>query len=311
MGGRSSEHDISLETGKNVIRAIAPPYEAIPIRLTRDNIWIFKGERVKPEDALSNVDVVFQAMHGEYGEDGRMQSLLEQLGVPYTGSGPLASHRAMDKIVSRRMFEKAGIPVPEYLPLNAPFESTPASEHVLAAIRGPWVVKPVHCGSSVGVSLVRDPRDLPSALEHARTYDRSVLIEQYLNGREVTCGVIEGFPRRGVHPLPVTEIRPENGHTFFDYEAKYSPATHEITPAPISRATTHLVQYLAKRAYDCLGCRGYARADFILSNGRPYLLEVNTLPGLTVNSLFPKAAAVAGLRFEKLVTHLIRYALRR
>jgi len=311
MGGKSSEHDVSLETGKNIIRHMPEEFEALPIRLTRDNDWIFRGKQSTPEEALLEVDLIFNAMHGEFGEDGRMQSLLERFHVPYTGSGPSACHLAMNKVASKKIFQRYHIPVPRYQIVSA-FEKNSlrnVSERVLASLKGPWIVKPANRGSSIGVSLVKDPRDIGETIKNALDIDHTVIVEDYIPGKEITCSVIEAFPTKGVHSLPLTEIRPKSGSMFFDFKAKYSPDTEEITPAPLSRGANDLVQYLAKRAHTALGCKGYSRADFILTGDNAYLLEVNALPGMTAQSLFPKTARAAGVPFEELVRHLITHAI--
>ncbi len=306
MGGKSSEHEVSLETGKNVIRALTNPYTPVPVRLTRDNEWTMEGKVVPPHEAFGAMDIAFIAMHGEYGEDGRLQALLASHRVPYTGSGPLASHLAMHKNLSKRVFERAGIPTPRWVELRA-YEKEPvhhAVERVTAALHGPWVVKPASKGSSIGVRVVRDQRELGGAIAQTFSLDPVVLVEQYHAGREITCGVLERFPMAGVNALPPTEIRVV-GEPFFTYGAKYNPTTEEITPAPLPKGALHLVQHLAKRAHTALGCEGYSRSDFIVADSGVYLLEVNTLPGLTETSLFPKAAAAAGMDFEHLVHHLL------
>lgn len=312
MGGKSSEHEISLETGEQVLRALdSNTYRAVPIVITKENQWTESGTTRSPEELLRNVDLIFNAMHGEYGEDGRIQALLEFFGVPYTGSGVAASALSMDKPKSRALFRFFQLNTPTDL-LFKESSHTPLQEKANVVLqsnpRGPWVVKPAHCGSSVGVSVVRDAMQLPDAMARAFAYDPEILIEEYLDGVEVTCGVLQDFSGSELYALPPVQIIPPQDHDFFDYNAKYSGATQEIVPAPLARTMLDALQHAACEAHRILGCRGYSRTDMIIVNGTPFVLELNTLPGLTPMSLFPKAAKAAGLGFPELIDHLVRLA---
>ncbi|HEX6737692.1 MAG TPA: D-alanine--D-alanine ligase, partial [Vicinamibacteria bacterium] len=255
------------------------------------------------------VDVAFIALHGAYGEDGTLQGMLELLGIPYVGSGVLASALAMDKAMAKKMMAAEGIPTPRGIRLaRAAFnEDRAAALRLAEAVGVPAVVKPSRQGSSIGMSLVERPEDLPAALAHGFAYDSEVLVEERVAGTELTVGVIGN---REPIALPVVEIVPKRA--FFDYRAKYDPAlSEEICPARLPALVAEQARELGLRAHRALGCRGLSRTDMILAEGDRGLvvLEVNTLPGMTVNSLLPKAAAAAGIPFGELLHRLVQLAL--
>jgi len=254
--------------------------------------------------------VAFNAMHGPVGEDGTVQALFALAGVAMTGSGIAASALAMDKIRSRDIFRSAGLDIPKGVAWSERSgRPRPATAEVDAQIGFPCIVKPAAGGSSFGVTLVRYARDLDHALDKALDEGTDLLVEEYVRGTELTCGVLE--MRGQLTPLAVTQIKPLKGE-FFDYEAKYSPgAAEEVTPAPISDDDSMVVQSAAMVAHKALGCSGYSRADFILTaEGRLVILEVNTLPGMTRTSLLPQGAAAKGIGMGTLVGHMIAAALR-
>ena len=259
-----------------------------------------------------DIDVVFIALHGPYGEDGTVQGLLELLGIPYTGSGVLASALAMDKLRSRQVLQASGLPVPAWILLDA--AQWPAGRAELARRTGrdlgyPCVVKPNAQGSSIGVTIVREEAALDAAVELALGYGTVVLIEEYLRGTELTCGILED-PDTGVpQALPVIEIVPKR--EFFTYEAKYQGASEEICPARISASHAAKAQDLALRAHTVLGCEGFSRVDLFLCGTDVVVLEVNTIPGLTEGSLIPLAARAAGIEYPELLDQMIAAALRR
>lgn len=286
MGGRSAEREVSLKTGAAVLAALhRTGYDAAGIDVDGGIVERLARERV---------ELAFIALHGRFGEDGAIQGLLEVLGVPYTGSGILASALGMDKVVSRRLFEAAGLPVPRYLLVTGP---TPPPS---LPFPYPVVVKPNGEGSSVGVSIVRRPSELAAALETAFRYDRRVLIESYVAGKEIQVGIL------GDRALGAIEIRPKT--EFYDYTAKYTPGMSEhIFPAPLSPEVTRRTLEVSLDAFHALGCEGYGRVDCLVdSAGTPYILEVNTLPGLTETSLLPDIARGVGISFDALVAAIVR-----
>ncbi len=261
-----------------------------------------------PSGGGTRIDVAFLALHGPYGEDGTLQGLLDLVGIPYVGSGTLASALAMDKVMARRVFAGEGIPTARARVLARPeFRADPAGV-AAATARAilPAVVKPARQGSSIGMSLVADAGAMEAALQAAFTYDPRVLVEERLVGNELTVGVLGN---RTLQALPVVEI--VSKRTFFDFKAKYDPAcSDEICPARIPAEVAAGAQDLALRAHRALDCRGLSRVDMIATPERGiFVLEVNTLPGMTVNSLLPKAALAAGIPFPDLLERLIGLAL--
>jgi D-alanine-D-alanine ligase len=253
------------------------------------------------------VDVVFIALHGPWGEDGTLQGLLELVGVPFVGSGTLASALAMDKAMAKTVLGARGLPVPADVEVTrAEWKACPAAALERAGAVLPAVVKPVRQGSSIGMSLAGDAESLRDALEEALRHDSRALVEERLSGVELSVGVLGN---RELQALPPIEIVPKR--SFFDYRAKYDASlSDEICPARIGEALAAEVQELALAAHRALGCRGLSRTDMIADAERGVrVLEVNTMPGMTVNSLLPKAAKVAGIDFPELLDRLVRLAL--
>ncbi len=258
------------------------------------------------------VDVAFIAMHGPHGEDGTMQGLLELLGVPYTGSGVLASALAMDKLRSRQIFEWYRIPVPAYCSITQSRwrDRNDVHHEVAKALGYPCVVKPNALGSSIGVSLVQDPSTLDRAEDTAFTYGPVVLVEEYIQGTELTCGVLDDLRHGEPTPLPLIEILPHG--EFYTYDAKYAlGGSDHVVPARVPGEVTERAQALAVRAHQALGCAGMSRVDMIARGKDVVVLEVNTIPGMTSTSLLPEGAKAAGIAFPELLDRLIQDALKR
>lgn len=259
-----------------------------------------------------HVDVAFIAMHGPFGEDGTVQGLLELLGIPYTGSNVLASALAMDKLRSRQLFEWNRIPVPGYLSVTGPVWRDRAHIHrqVAQELGYPCVVKPNAAGSSIGVSLVRASTALDAAIEAAFAYGPTVLVEEYVSGTEITCGIVDDPTTGDPVALPLIEVVPHA--EFYDYQAKYTAgASEHVIPARVSAQVAEQAEALALRAYRALGCEGMSRVDMIAREDDIVVLEVNTIPGMTATSLLPDAAKAAGITFPELLDRIIRSALRR
>jgi D-alanine-D-alanine ligase len=332
MGGRSTEREISLLTGKMVLDALDPAkYDAVPVDAAAlgrlpgapqpaladgplpggitppTGLAAGAPAVMAPEGDPTRPDVAFIALHGRYGEDGTVQGFLELLGIPYTGSGVLASAAAMSKRMSKRLFRSEGIPTPPDVVLEDPDER----DAFLAAWREgktgvslPCVVKPDEQGSTIGITIVREPEQMGPALDLAFKYDRTVLIEQFVEGIEITAALLGN---RDPQVLPLVEIVPKGG--FYDYERKYTPgATDEIVPARIPEPQAEVARELAVRCHRLFGCRGMSRVDMIVAPDAVWVLEVNTIPGMTPTSLLPRAAAAAGISFTQLVDRLIRLA---
>lgn len=308
MGGPSSEHEVSLESGKNMIEHLdIQKYQPIPIKILKNGQWRINGRPASYTEILKKIDFALLALHGEFGEDGRLQALLEMHRIPYSGSGMGASALAMDKKHSRDLFKLAGLNVPRTLHLKKGENYSFLLGFFISKVsRFPVVIKPCSRGSSVGVSICETDSQLNKAIKEAFKYDDDILVEEFIKGIELTCGVLENHNGQKYFALPVTQIVPVK-HKFFNYKAKYTAgATHEITPAQIEEGIYKKVQDVAVKAHQILGCRGYSRTDMIVKNGGTvYVLELNTLPGVTKTSLFPQQAKAAGLTFTQLLDHII------
>jgi D-alanine-D-alanine ligase len=261
---------------------------------------------LSPREGGPGIDVAFLALHGPYGEDGTIQGFLDLIGIPYVGSGTLASAIAMDKAVAKRLLDQAGIPTPLGVVISRhDFRADAKGQIARAAAFLPAVVKPSRQGSSIGMSLASTGAELAPALETAFSFDSRVLVEERLQGPELTVGIIGN---RDLTALPVVEIVPKKA--FFDYQAKYDPSfSEEICPARISEGDRSAAQKVATDAHRALECRGLSRVDLILAPKGPVVLEVNTIPGMTINSLLPKAAREAGIPFPELLHSLVQLAL--
>ncbi len=351
FGGRSGEHEVSLTSAASVLGALDPEkYDVVPIGITRDGHWrvgsgaqqlLASGERALPAvlengalvtasvdptgpklvpidsaraagDIPRELDVVFPVLHGTFGEDGTVQGLLELAGIPYIGAGVLASAVGMDKDVMKRLFRDAGLPVvPWIIVMRSDWESDPKRVRKLVEkkFRYPVFVKPANLGSSVGISKVKKPSELVPAIDLAAQYDRKILVEKGINAREIECSVLgNDNPVASV----AGEVVPVN--EFYDYEAKYvKPGSELIIPAKLTRAQAARVQELAVRAFRALDGAGMGRVDFLLDRktGKVYVNEINTIPGFTPISMYPKLWEASGLPYPKLLDRLIELALER
>jgi len=300
-GGRSAEREVSLKSGAQVqqaLRGMGHEAEAVDIDL-------------KTWDVLRDggFDCVFNALHGRFGEDGTVQGMLELLGLPYTGSSVLASALCMDKARANEMMAGAGLHVPEFEELEIK-EGVAADvvERLVGRYGRPLVVKPVREGSTIGITIAQDAEQLASGLVLAARYDRRVLVQRFQSGTEITVGVLA---TPDLQVLPTLEIVSDN--PVYDYDAKYTAGkSHHIIPARIPEAAQAASAQAAGRAFTLLGCSGMARVDIIVDgSGTPWLLEVNTVPGLTALSLLPDAARAAGIEFDQLVKRLVEHAIGR
>lgn len=311
-GGPSSEYDISLKTGASVLKNLPKEkYEARDIFISKDGQWHFRGMPIAPEKVIEQVDVIFNAMHGEYGEDGTVQKILDTFSIPYTGSTAFASAIGMNKLLTKQGIEFTDIQTPQHIVLDAPEDIEKDTCDIFRTFTQPSVVKPIVGGSSVGVTVARSYEDLKNGVYKAIGYSPRVLIEEYIHGREVTCGVVEKFRGEELHAFMPIEIIPPEKNGFFDYTAKYSGCTQEICPASFDAVIKEEIQRLAKEVHTALGLRHYSRSDFIVSPHGIYFLEVNTLPGLTEESLIPKSLSAAGSSLPEFLDHLIELALNR
>ncbi len=298
-GGVSSERDVSLSGALEVEKALDKSrYEV--------HRYDPKYDLKKLVSESSMLDAAFILLHGRYGEDGTIQGMLDLLGVPYQGSGVLGSSLAMDKHLSKVVYRAAGMDTPDWVLLDGKAEL--CAKHLVHRLGLPAIVKPACQGSSVGMTKVNDVDELEPAVEQAFKYDSRVIVEQFISGRELTSGVI-GLS--DLQALPIVEICPREGHLFFDTEAKYKVGEcDEICPAEIEESTAEKAKSIGVMAHKALNLRGYSRTDLILSDsGRLYVLETNTIPGMTPTSLLPLAAEKAGISFSRLLDMLIEFAL--
>lgn len=315
MGGLSSERDVSMRSGLAVYQSLQERgYNVVPVDVNRDVVGMLKKEKVK---------LAFLALHGGTGENGAMQGMLEVLGIPYTGSGVLASALAMDKEMSKKIFAYHGLPAAPFVVVRrrkrskrhgaeeGPADAVPDVTGAYAfppapspSFAAPWVVKPVAEGSSIGVSIVKEEGALHSCLERTFSLGERLIVEQFIQGRELHIGIL------GDRVLGGVEVRPSL--EFYNYEAKYtSGLTEYIIPPEVDGPVLETVQEMALKAHRTLGCSGASRVDFIVDeNDKPYILEVNTLPGMTTTSLLPKIARSAGLEFHDLIEEIVRIALK-
>jgi len=309
-GGVGSEYDVSLKTGGNVLKNIPQDkYSVFDVLVTKDGKWHINGFPTTLEKLSRNVDVIFNALHGEYGEDGKIQRELAQFSIPHTGSSAFASAISMNKALAKYYFKQAGIKTPECAIIKENDSIENSVHRVFKKFSGPYVIKPISSGSSVGVYIVKDFSNLLDTIEKELQYSDTVLVEEYIPGREITCGVVDGTKQSKPYAVyPVEIITPEELE-FFDYNAKYDGKTLEICPANLFPDTTKRIQDLAIRAHEALGLRHYSRSDFILSKRGLYILETNSLPGLTEESLFPKALKTTGLEFPEFLDYVLTLAL--
>jgi D-alanine-D-alanine ligase len=350
FGGRSGEHEVSLQSAASIMRALDPAkYEVVPIGITRQGRWLLGREGIGqgPEESLRHalqsgkpvtacvdptgpqliplnalpaverarlprLDVIFPALHGTFGEDGTVQGLLELAGIPYVGAGVLGSAAGMDKDVMKRLFRDGGLPVaPWILVLRSAWEENqPAVCKAIARqIRYPLFVKPANLGSSVGISKVHRASELSSALENAARYDRKILVEKAVNAREIECAVLgNDHPQASVPG----EVVPAN--EFYDYEAKYLKAGSKLLiPAPLTPAQTRKAQDYSLRAFRAVDCAGMGRVDMLLDRktGKLYVNEINTIPGFTSISMYPKLWEASGLSYRQLIDRLVKLAIER
>jgi D-alanine-D-alanine ligase len=349
MGGRSSEREVSLSTGRQVLQALDPGrYDSFSVDTAAIGMAPeLAGEReylaeesvgrdapcgsgsapLSPDGFATSLapardplaaggeltgarrpDVAVICLHGRYGEDGTVQGLLELMEIPYTGSGVLASALAMNKIMSKLVFRAHGIPTPADVALRGRAEADRFLDEFRAGaapLAPPVIVKPNRQGSTIGVTIVRDPDEMPAALTTALAYDREILVERLIAGTEITASILGSDE---LQVLPLIEIVPSTG--FYDYERKYTPgATEEIVPARIALEQAERARDLARRAHRALGCRGVSRVDMLVDEDDVWVLEVNTIPGMTPTSLLPRAAAAAGIPFPRLLDRMIELAL--
>ena len=310
-GGLGSEYYVSLRTGSNVLANLPRDrYEPHDILITQEGEWNIDGVPTRPAKLSQHVDVVFNALHGEFGEDGKVQNILDIFGVPYTGSTAVPSAIGMNKELAKKHFLNAGIRVPLGVVVSRGDEIGEIAERVRETLKAPYVVKPLTCGSSVGLSLVQGESELVPALERALSYCEKALVEEYVHGREITVGVVDGADGLSAYTMPPLEVMLPPG-SVFDYEQKYRTGVSPVGVARAYESEKQVLEHIALSAHRELGARHYATYDFIMTNKGPYLLEVNTLPGLTDTSMFSKALTARNLSMPEFLDYVLGLALQK
>lgn len=308
-GGVSGEYDVSLKTGASVLRQLPEKYKGVDIVVDKLGTWHFNGVARSPERIFPHMDVVFNALHGYWGEDGKVQKLLDQHGVRYTGSEALASAIGMNKIAAKNFFTTNGLLTPAFTTIARGEDIEARAVELFRAFHQPSVVKAATGGSSIGVGIAKNFRQFKNCIYEALYYSNTVLIEEMIEGREATCAVVDNFRDTRHYAFPPIEIIPPPTHSFFDYESKYDGSTREVCPAHFPLATKRAIERAAIAAHKTVGARHYSRSDFIVSPRGIYILEINTLPGLTEASLLPKACAAVGLSLPNFLDHVVSLAL--
>ncbi|MFA5934306.1 MAG: D-alanine--D-alanine ligase [Candidatus Paceibacterota bacterium] len=309
-GGPSRESEVSFKTGKSVLENLPDKYIPTDVFISKNGGWYVDGVSVAPAKVFRDVDVVFNALHGEYGEDGKVQQLMNHFGVKYTGSKALASAIGMNKVLAKDFFIKAGLKTPVYIVVKKGENTEEKAQEIFKTFPMPAIVKPGGSGSSLGVTIVKSVKDIIPAMEEAFRHSDFLIVEEFIQGREATCGVIENFREKSIYPLLPIEILKPREIGFWGYDEKYSGCSEEVCPGNFSSKEKETIQNMAVEAHRVLGLRHYSRSDFIVSHKRGiYILEVNSLPGLTKESLLPKSLEAIGCAFPHFLDHIITLAL--
>lgn len=324
-GGISSKYEVSLKTGSNVLSHLRADklnekYKAIDILIDKEGVWHINGKPVAIEDVFHSVDVIFNALHGDFGEDGKVQQMLDQWKIPYTGSGAFASALGYNKVLAKEQFGLLGIKTPSHIIVPKYDEedgdikvySKKTAKQIHDKLSPPWIVKPLSGGSSVGMRMCKTYPELMDAFLDGVNKEVDVLVEEMIEGKEATVGVIDNFRDKAVYVLPATEIRVHKRKDFFDFEAKYKGMSEEICPGNFTNSEKLELEKLASLIHIGLNLSHYSRSDFIIHPKKGiYALEVNTLPGLTDESLVPKMLKAVGADVPTFIDHILKLALKR
>lgn len=311
-GGPSSESEVSLKTGATVLKHLnRDKFIPVDVFIDKAGQWHIDGAPGNVLDLRHRADAVLIALHGSYGEDGTIQRQLESIQMPYAGSGVMASALAMHKGKAKKIFVDHGLSVAPGMVVYVPDITDTLVRDMFRSLPLPLIVKPMSGGSSVGMTVAHSFHELYDAINAAAEHDTEILIESMIRGKEATCGIIEDFRGEAHYALMPIEIIPPQDARFFSYDAKYSGASQEICPGRFSKEETQAIQNAARTAHKALGARHYSRSDFILTPKGLYILETNTLPGLTEESLVPKALEAAGCTLSQFIDHVVGKTVRR
>ncbi len=310
-GGASREHEVSVKTGSHVMRNLPDKYVAVDIFVDKSGVWHVAGVAQSPDKALRKVDVIWNALHGEYGEDGTVQNLLATFGVPFTGSDRISSALTMHKSHAKNALKRHGIKSPYHKVINKEDTTEASVLELFNTAPNPSVVKPINSGSSIGVSVASTLAELRSAIEKGFAISPKLLIEEYIQGREATCGVIGGFRGEDIYTLMPVEVENQKDSKFFDYEGKYVSKSKLHHPGRFSAMEKEAIQKATRVAHTTLGLRHYSRSDFIVHPKRGiYFLETNSLPGLYADSPFTESLNAVGSSVGEFIGHVLDLALR-
>ena len=311
-GGPSNQYDVSLKTGASILNNLPKDkYTTRDIFIDKNGDWFVHGLPTKPHEALTHIDVAFNALHGHYGEDGKIQHIFEVHGIPFTGSGSFASAISMNKHMTKEVYRKEKMRTPQSVLIESLSELDKKIDIIFRSFPLPIVVKPVSSGSSVGITIAKDYVSFEKAIKHAFEHSNLVLVEEFIKGKEATCGVIDGYRDQEFYALPPVEICPDNG-SFFDYSAKYEGKSKEIVPGNFTELEKREIESMAIQAHKVLGLSHYSRSDFIIHPKRGvFILESNTLPSLIEESPLPKSLKAVGASISHFLDHIVELAITR
>jgi D-alanine-D-alanine ligase len=310
-GGPSSEYEVSLKSGETVLKNLPQKYEGVDVFISKEGVWHVSGIEKTPTDALKNMDVAFVALHGQFGEDGKIQRILEHIGIPFTGSKAFESALAMNKHLTKNALKHLGdrIKFAAHRLFTRQEVEEKGAHALFREITIPSIVKPTSAGSSVGITIVHSFTDLERAIDEAFKHSDTIIIEDFIEGTEATCGVIDDFRDEKHYVLLPVEIIPHAASPFFDYQAKYGGESQEICPGNFDAVTKKVIQEAAREIHHDLGLRHYSRSDFMVHPKRGvYFIETNTLPGLTSESLLPKSIRAVGSSMPEFLDHVLTLA---
>lgn len=310
-GGPSKEHEISLQTGHAIITNLPEDrFTTRDIYIDKEGAWHERGRPTTPDRVLPSVDVVVIGLHGEYGEDGEVQKLLERYGVPYTGSDSFGSYLAMHKVLTKERAKDIGLLTPKYRFIEEGSDTHAAVMEIVRSFHQPVIVKPLRWGSSVGITIVGGFQPVHQAIDALLANGAGgVLVEELVRGTEATVSVVEGLRGEALYALPTIEIIPPESD-FFSYNAKYSGATREIVPGRFAKPIQEELMRMARAMHEELGLRHYSRSDFMVSPKGIHFIETNSLPGMASECLMPKSLAAIGVSMPEFLSHLVDLALR-
>jgi len=311
-GGASSEYDVSLQTGETALSALSTDkYKTFDILITKDGRWHLNGFSANPAQVINNVDVIFNALHGQYGEDGKVQQILESFKIPYTGSAIVPSAISMNKGLAKHCFDFYNIKTPKSKTIKTGDNVSEEIYNLLNTLQSPYIVKPLSGGSSVCMAVARNFDELFRATNNILETNQAALIEEYIQGREITCAIVDSLEKPKSFPLPLLEIITPDNDEIFSYDARYKGKAVQTSPAKIEKSVAEQIRQIAMDMYKKIGLRHYATADFIVSPSGIYLLEFNSLPGFSEFSAMPKILQASNLDLNEFFDYIITCALKK